>query len=135
MLDLTPITSSKFSALTPAASQSVSITVVPCSSHVRLRAALKDGDAEADFNPVNSNDADTLTMKLGMHEMSGRMDDVKLTLLLCDVCDEEFDSIQSVDPQRNTIPVNVEKKAELSAEERFRHGMKRSLLLYIRNTV
>ena len=28
---------------------------------VRLRAALKDGDAEADFNPVNSNDADTLT--------------------------------------------------------------------------
>ena len=24
------------------------------------------------------------------------MDDVKLTLLLCDVCDEEFDSIQSV---------------------------------------
>ena len=77
---------------------------------VRLRAALKDGDAEADFNPVNSNDADTLTMKLGMHEMSGRMDDVKLTLLLCDVCDEEFDSIQSVDPQRNTIPVNVVKE-------------------------
>ena len=77
---------------------------------VRLRAALKDGDAEADFNPVNSNDADTLTMKLGMHEMSGRMDDVKLTLLLCDVCDEEFDSIQSIDPQRNTIPVNVVKE-------------------------
>jgi len=77
---------------------------------VRLRAALKDGDAEADFNPVNSNDADTLTMKLGMHEMSGHMDDVKLTLLLCDVCDEEFDSIQSVDPQRNTIPVNVVKE-------------------------
>ena len=77
---------------------------------VRLRAALKDGDAEADFNPVNSNDADTLTMKLGMHEMSGRMDDVKLTLLLCDVCDEEFDSIQSVDLQRNTIPVNVVKE-------------------------
>ena len=77
---------------------------------VRLRAALKDGDAEADFNPVNSNDADTLTMKLGMHEMSGRMDDVKLTLLLCDVCDEEFGSIQSIDPQRNTIPVNVVKE-------------------------
>lgn len=38
------------------------------------------------------------------------MDDVKLTLLLCDVCDEEFDSIQSVDPQRNTIPVNVVKE-------------------------
>ena len=77
---------------------------------VRLRAALKDGDAEADFNPVNSNDADTLTMKLGMHEMSGHMDDVKLTLLLCDVCDEEFDSIQSIDPQRNTLPVNVVKE-------------------------
>ena len=40
----------------------------------------------------------------------GRMDDVKLTLLLCDVCDEEFDSIQSIDPQRNTIPVNVVKE-------------------------
>ena len=80
---------------------------------VRLRAALKEGDAEADFHPENRNDADTLTMKLGMHEISGRMDDVKLTLLLCDVCDEEFDSIQSVDPQRNTIPVNVVKEGAI----------------------
>ena len=77
---------------------------------VKLRAALKDGNAENDFDPVNSNDADTLTMKLGQHELSGRMDDVKLTILLCDVCDEAFDSIQSVDPQRNTIPVNVVKE-------------------------
>ena len=77
---------------------------------VKLRAALKDGNVENDFDPVNSNDADTLTMKLGQHELSGRMDDVKLTILLCDVCDEAFDSIQSVDPQRNTIPVNVVKE-------------------------
>ena len=77
---------------------------------VKLRAALKDGNAENDFDPVNSNNADTLTMKLGQHELSGRMDDVKLTILLCDVCDEAFDSIQSVDPQRNTIPVNVVKE-------------------------
>lgn len=77
---------------------------------VKLRVALKDGNAENDFDPVNSNDADTLTMKLGQHELSGRMDDVKLTILLCDVCDEAFDSIQSVDPQRNTIPVNVVKE-------------------------
>ena len=77
---------------------------------VKLRAALKAGNAENDFDPVNSNDVDTLTMKLGQHELSGRMDDVKLTILLCDVCDEAFDSIQSVDPQRNTIPVNVVKE-------------------------
>lgn len=81
---------------------------------VKLRAALKDGNPENDFDPVNSNDADTLTMKLGLHKMSGRMDDVKLTLLLCDVCDEAFDSIQSVDPQRNTIPVNVVKEGGIT---------------------
>ena len=72
---------------------------------VKLRAALKDGDIENDFNPENRNDVDTLTMKLGSSKVSGKMDDVELALLLCDVCDEEFDSIQTVDPERNIIPV------------------------------
>ena len=72
---------------------------------VNLKAALKDGDAENDFNPENRNDADILTMKLGSSAVSGKMDDVEITVLLCDVCDEKFDSIQTVDPERNIIPV------------------------------
>ena len=72
---------------------------------VKLRAALKDGDIENDFNPENRNDVDTLTMKLGSSKVSGKMDDVEVALLLCDVCDKEFDSIQTVDPERNIIPV------------------------------
>lgn len=72
---------------------------------VNLKAALKDGDTENNFNPENRNDADMLTMKLGSSEISGKMDDVKITVLLCDVCDEKFDSIQTVDPERNIIPV------------------------------
>ena len=72
---------------------------------VNLKAALKDGDAENDFNPENRNDADILTMKLGSSAISGKMDDVEITVLLCDVCDEKFDSIQTVDPERNIIPV------------------------------
>ena len=72
---------------------------------VNLKAALKDGDAENDFNPENRNHADILTMKLGSSAVSGKMDDVEITVLLCDVCDEKFDSIQTVDPERNIIPV------------------------------
>ena len=72
---------------------------------VNLKTALKDGDAENDFNPENRNDADILTMKLGSSAVSGKMDDVEITVLLCDVCDEKFDSIQTVDPERNIIPV------------------------------
>lgn len=72
---------------------------------VNLKAALKDGDTENNFNPENRNDADMLTIKLGSSEISGKMDDVKITVLLCDVCDEKFDSIQTVDPERNIIPV------------------------------
>ena len=77
---------------------------------LNLRAALKDGDAEADFHPENPNDADTLTMKLGSSKVSGRMDDVEIAVLLCDVCDEAFDSIQTVDPERNIIPVETVKE-------------------------
>ena len=71
---------------------------------LNLRAALKDGDVEHDFHPENRNDVDTLTMQLGSSKVSGRMDDVEIAVLLCDVCDKEFDSIQTVDPERNIIP-------------------------------
>ena len=77
---------------------------------LKMRAALKDGDAECDFHPENRNDADTLTMKLGNSKISGKMDDVEVAVLLCDVCDEEFDSIQTVDPERNIVPVEVVKE-------------------------
>lgn len=77
---------------------------------LNLRAALKDGDAENDFHPENRNDVDTLTMKLGCSKVSGRMDDVEIAVLLCDVCDEAFDSIQTVDPERNIIPVETVKE-------------------------
>lgn len=72
---------------------------------LNLKAALKDGDTENDFQPENRNDVDTLTMKLGNSKVSGKMDDVEIAVLLCDVCDEEFDSIQTVDPERNVVPV------------------------------
>lgn len=77
---------------------------------LHLKAALKDGDAEADFHPENRNDVDTLTMKLGASGISGRMDDVEIAVLLCDVCDTEFDSIQTTDPERNIIPVTTVKE-------------------------
>ena len=77
---------------------------------LHLKAALKDGDAEADFHPENRNDVDTLTMKLGASRISGRMDDVEIAVLLCDVCDTEFGSIQTTDPERNIIPVTTVKE-------------------------
>lgn len=77
---------------------------------LHLKAALKDGDAEADFHPENRNDVDTLTMKLGASRISGRMDDMEIAVLLCDVCDTEFDSIQTTDPERNIIPVTTVKE-------------------------
>lgn len=77
---------------------------------VKLKAALKEGDIEHDFNPENRNDVDTLTMKLGNSKISGKMDDVEIAVLLCDVCDDAFDSIQTVDPERNIVPVETVKE-------------------------
>lgn len=87
--------------------ESVTVQGTVC---VKLKAALKDGDIEHDFNPENRNDADTLTMKLGDSKISGKMDDVEIAVLLCDVCDEAFDSIQTVDPERNIVPVETVKE-------------------------
>ena len=81
--------------------ESVTIQGTVC---LNIKAALKDGDATVDFHPENRNDADTLTMQLGVSKVSGKMDDIEIAVLLCDVCDEEFDSIQTVDPERNVIP-------------------------------
>ena len=77
---------------------------------LNLKAALKDGNIETDFDPENRNDVDTLTMQLGNSKVSGKMDDVEIAVLLCDVCDEEFDSIQTVDPERNIVPVTTIKE-------------------------
>ena len=77
---------------------------------LNLKAALKDGNIETDFDPENRNDVDTLTMQLGNSKVSGQMDDVEIAVLLCDVCDEEFDSIQTVDPERNIVPVTTVKE-------------------------
>ena len=77
---------------------------------MNLKAALKDGNIETDFDPENRNDVDTLTMQLGNSKVSGKMDDVEIAVLLCDVCDEEFDSIQTVDPERNIVPVTTVKE-------------------------
>ena len=77
---------------------------------LNLKAALKDGNIETDFDPENRNDVDTLTMQLGNSKVSGKMDDVEIAVLLCDLCDEEFDSIQTVDPERNIVPVTTVKE-------------------------
>ena len=77
---------------------------------LNVEAALKDGNIETDFDPENRNDVDTLTMQLGNSKVSGKMDDVEIAVLLCDVCDEEFDSIQTVDPERNIVPVTTVKE-------------------------
>ena len=77
---------------------------------LNLKAALKDGNIETDFDPENRNDVDTLTMQLGNSKVSGKMDDVEIAVLLCDVCDEEFDSIQTVDSERNIVPVTTVKE-------------------------
>ena len=77
---------------------------------LNLKAALKDGNIETDLDPENRNDVDTLTMQLGNSKVSGKMDDVEIAVLLCDVCDEEFDSIQTVDPERNIVPVTTVKE-------------------------
>lgn len=77
---------------------------------LNLKAALKDGNIETDFDPENRNDVDTLTMQLDNSKVSGKMDDVEIAVLLCDVCDEEFDSIQTVDPERNIVPVTTVKE-------------------------
>ena len=77
---------------------------------LNLKAALKDGNIETDFDPENRNDVDTLTMQLGNSKVSGKMDDVEIAVLLCDVCDEEIDSIQTVDPERNIVSVTTVKE-------------------------
>ena len=73
---------------------------------VDFTAALADSrseeGAEISFEPENPNDADKLSFALA--DQTGRMDDIKMTVLLCDLADEEFDSIQTTDPERNVVP-------------------------------
>ena len=88
--------------LTSPLSEPLTIQGTAC---VHFQAALAEGDAEAAFHPTNPNDADTLTMQIAT--AGGRMDDIKLCFLLCDVADEPFPNIAHKDPQRNIIPVRV----------------------------
>lgn len=85
--------------------------VIQGSVKVSFAAALSEGDAKKAFNPQNINDADSLTAKLTSY--NGRQDDVKLTVLLCDVSENKFNSIQTVDPQRNNIPVRLVNKESI----------------------
>ena len=77
---------------------------------VDFSAALSAGDPANGYHGVNAHDADKLTFSIGTS--SGKQDDLKLTLLLCDVCDEEFESISATDPTRNVIPVDVVREKE-----------------------
>ncbi len=72
---------------------------------IDFTASLADGDAEDCFNAENSGDADKLSFGLG--SSAGRMDDVKLTLMLCELADEPFESFQTTDPERNVVPVRM----------------------------
>lgn len=85
--------------------------VIQGTAEVQFTAALHSGDAEVYFHPENPNDADTLTMKTGTD--CGHMDDVKMTVMLCDVADQAFASIQTSDPERNVIPLSVVSKGTL----------------------
>ena len=85
--------------------------VIQGTAEVQFTAALHSGDAEVYFHPENPNDADTLTMKTGTD--CGHMDDVKMTVMLCDVSDQAFASIQTSDPERNVIPLSVVSKGTL----------------------
>ena len=69
---------------------------------VDFTAALAGGNADEGFDAVNINSADKLSFALG--SASGRQDDLKLTVLLCDLADEPFDAIKTTDAERNTVP-------------------------------
>lgn len=87
---------------------------------IDFRGALKTGDAEKFFEGENVNDADALTFNLGT--ASGKMDDIKLTLLLCDVSDEPFNSVRTTDPERNVIPVNVVEKDAMTTVQAWKNS-------------
>ncbi len=72
---------------------------------VDFRAALAGGDKEHGFNAENVHDVDTLTFSIGTS--AGRQDDMKMTVLLCDIADEEFDSISATDATRNVVPTKI----------------------------
>ena len=74
------------------------------SVRVDFTAALESGDAP-DFGGSNVNGADKLSALLGT--ASGRMDDVKTTVLLVDLAEQAFDSFQTVDDARNVVNTEV----------------------------
>jgi X-Pro dipeptidyl-peptidase len=82
---------------------------------VDFTAALAGGDAENGFCACNVNDADKLSFALGSG--SGKQDDVKLTVLLCDISDDPFDAIKTSDPERNIVPEKLVSRGGLPLGE------------------
>ncbi len=72
---------------------------------VDFTASLAECELANGLCPENVNDADKLSFGLG--DSAGRMDDVKLTVLLCELADEPFESFQTTDPERNVVPVRT----------------------------
>lgn len=78
---------------------------------VDFSAALHAGDPKDSFQGENVNDVDKLSFALGTD--TDFMDDVKMTVLLCDVSSEKFDSYQTVDAARNEIPLKIVEKGAI----------------------
>ena len=82
---------------------------------IDLTAALAGGNAETGFDAENVNSADKLSFALG--SASGRQDDLKLTVLLCDLSDDPFDAIKTTDPERNIVPEKLVAKGGIPLGE------------------
>jgi X-Pro dipeptidyl-peptidase len=85
------------------------------SVRIDFTAALAGGNAETGFDAVNINDADKLSFALG--SSAGIMDDLKLTVLLCDIADEPFDAVKTSDPERNIVPETLVAKGGIPLGE------------------
>ena len=82
---------------------------------IDLTAALAGGNADTGFDAGNINSADKLSFALG--SSAGIMDDLKLTVLLCDISDDPFDAIKTSDPERNIVPERLVAKGGLPLGE------------------
>lgn len=82
--------------------------VIQGTVRISFEAALRDGDAAARFHAQSAGDADRKTEALW--RLSGREDDVKLTLLIADLSEEETQHIAAVNSGRDEVPVILEEE-------------------------
>lgn len=88
-------------------------------ARIDFRAALHQGNPQNYFDAKNINDADTLTFKIGTG--SGRMDDVKMTFMLCDVFDKPFfKTIHATDPNREDVETELVEKGAINGMDEVR---------------